>query len=136
VNYSARRRQGFLVFVHARSLYTLLVDARLATSIDALVNRMLERLFLHLDDMVADEKVLAKVANEYRHVLVTKTADRSVLGSMTDLINHLRWHADKQIQEAGHVDLGDIEARLNTIPQRPIGWSVAVERFMELCSTL
>jgi len=136
VNLAARRRRGFFVFVNAKSLYTLLVDARSATSIGGLVDRMLERLFLHLDDVVADEKVLAKVANEYRQVLIAKTASRSVLGSMNDLINHLCWNMDQQMLENGSVDIGDIEARLNAIPQRPIGWCLAVERLTELVSAL
>jgi len=134
VNFTSHRREGFFVFVNAKSLYTLVVDARTVASIDDLVARMLRRLFLHLDDLLAEQEGLEKVAKEYEHVLVAKTASRSVLGSMNDLISHLHWNIAQQMQETGSVDLADIEARLNVIPQRPIGWCLAVECFGELCS--
>ena len=136
VNLASNGRDEFFIFVNAKSLYTLLVDARMVASVGQLVERMLGRLFLHLDDLVSDQRALEKVANEYRRALVAKTASRSVLGSMNDLTKHLFWNMDQQMLETGSVHLRDIEARLNVIPQRPIGWCLAVERFAELCSAL
>ena len=40
------------------------------------------------------------------------------------------------MSEKGKVDLWAIEQELNNMPQRPIGWKYAQERFTDLCSKL
>ncbi|MGB2823533.1 MAG: hypothetical protein WBF17_21315 [Phycisphaerae bacterium] len=136
VNFTSTGRDGFFLFVNAKSLYTLVVDARSVASVDDLVQRMLRRLFLHMAELLVAREGLEKVAKEYGHVLVAKTASRSVLGSMNDLGNHLYWNMGQQMEEAGRLDIRAIEEELNAIPQRPIGWRFALDRFAELCAAL
>jgi len=55
---------------------------------------------------------------------------------MNDLVNHLYWNMADQMGATGRLDLWAIEQKLNNMPQRPIGWGFASERFVELCVEL
>ncbi len=126
----------FFLCVNAQSLYALIIatEPAMFQSAADLASAMLKRLLEHLHGLGFDEAVLSKVADDYEHVVIAKTASRSVLGSMNDLINHLCFWAGRQVREAGQLDRRAIEEKLNAMPQRPIGWAFAKDRLAELCS--
>ena len=127
----------FFVCVNAKSLYTLVLDADAGfRSVDDLTSAMVTRLLEHLHALGVGEAVLSKVAKDYGQVVIGKTASRSLLGTMNDLVNQLYFHTGQQMQNAGKIDLRAIEEELNVIPQRPIGWAFAKDRLVELCSRM
>ena len=127
----------FFVCTNAKSLYALILDADAGfRSADDLATAMVTRLLEHLHALGVGETVLSKVAEDYGQVVIGKTASRSLLGTMNDLVNHLYFHTGRQMQNAGKFDLRTIEEELNGIPQRPIGWAFAKDRLIELCSRM
>ena len=128
----------FFLCVNAQSLYALILDTEpemFQSTVD-LAEAMVRRLLEHLQGLGIDESTLSKVAEGYQNVVISKTASRSVLGSMNDLMNHFCFWAGRQMEETGRLDLRAIEEELNTIPQRPIGWAFAKDRLVELCSRM
>ena len=123
----------FALCVNAKSLYTLVLSIEKAKSLDRLVDAFLGSLVCHLVELGIDRSCMERVASDYSHVLVAKTANRSLLGSINDLTNHLYFHTGQQMQDTGKLDLHAIEADLNMMPQRPIGWGFARDRLIELC---
>lgn len=128
----------FFLCVNAQALYALILDTEpeMFQSTVELAEAMVRRLLEHLQSLGIDEPTLSKVAEGYRHVVVSKTASRSVLGSMNDLVNHICFWAGRQLMETGQLDLRAIEEELNTMPQRPIGWAFAKDRLVEQCRRL
>lgn len=134
VNFVDGLGPAFALCVNPLSLYTLVLSADHLDGAGDLAGRLLGRLTLHMVELGIDRTRVKRLAQECSGVLVAKTASRSVLGSMNDLINHFCWHFSKHMSEKGKVDLWAIEQELNNMPQRPIGWKYAQERFTELCS--
>ena len=126
----------FFVCMNARSLYTLILDVDGLRTIGDLAGRMLERLFLHMVELGIEPSCTRKVAEDYSQVIFAKTASRSLLGTMNDLINNLYFLTGKQMREIGRLDLRAIEKSLNNMPQRPIGWKYAQDRLIELYSQM
>jgi hypothetical protein len=123
----------FALCVNARSLYGLVLPIEKIKTIDKLVEVFLGSLACHMVDLGIDRSSMERVMSDYSHVLVAKTASRSVLGSINDLTDHLYFRTGQQMQETGELDLHAIEAELNIIPQRPIGWGNARDRLVEMC---
>ena len=127
---------AFFLCTNPSTLYTLVLSAdNLEDSAD-LAGRLLNRLVLHMTEIGIDRSCMERFAPQFGNILVAKTASRSVLGSMNDLITHFCWHFSKQMSEKGKVDLRAVERELNNMPQRPIGWKFAQEQFADLCSRL
>jgi len=128
----------FFLCTNAKTLYSLIleIDTTGYRSISDVSDRMLARLLEHLHGLGIVRETLAKIAEDYGHVVIGKTASRSLLGTMNDLVNHLCFHTGQQMRNAGKIDLRAIEEELNEIPQRPIGWALAKDRLVELCSRM
>ena len=127
---------AFFLCTNPSTLYTLVLSAdNLEDSAD-LAGRLLNRLVLHMTELKIDRSRMERLAQQSGSILVAKTASRSVLGSMNDLITHFCWHFSKQMSAKGKVDLRAVERELNNMPQRPIGWKFAQEQFADLCSRL
>lgn len=126
------------VCTNARSLYTLILGAEVhgLKSVQDLAEAMLRRLFQHLYELGVEGASLSRIAEDYAQLVVGKSASRSVIGSMNDLMEHLYFHAGQQMADTGKLDLRAIEEELNVIPQCPIGWAFAKDRLVELCSRM
>jgi hypothetical protein len=124
----------FFLCTNPGTLYTLVLPAGGSNQVADLSGRLLTRLVMHMTELGIDRSNVERHVQGLGTVIVAKTASRSVLGSMNDLITRFLWHVSQQMGEKGKVDLRAIEQQLNNIPQRPIGWKFAQERFVELCS--
>ena len=127
---------AFFLCTNPATLYTLVLPTSHTDDVADLSGRLLSRLALHMTELGTDRSSVEQLIRQLCTVLVAKTASRSVLGSINDLITHFCWHFSKQMTENGKVDLRAIEHDLNNMPQRPIGWKFSQERFAELCSQL
>jgi hypothetical protein len=124
----------FYLCTNPGTLYTLVLSAGQNDQVADLSGRLLVRLVQHMTELGTDRSNVERIVQELGIVMIAKTANRGVLGSMNDLITHFLWHFSQQMGETGKVDLRAIEQQLNNMPQRPIGWKFAQERFVELCS--
>ena len=124
----------FFLCTNPRTLYTLVLPAGQSDQAADLSGRMLVRLVQHMTELGTNRRDVERLVQGLGTVVIAKTASRGVLGSMNDLITRFLWHLSQQMGEKGKVDLRAIERQLNNMPQRPIGWKFAQERFVELCS--
>ncbi|MGB5438037.1 MAG: hypothetical protein WBN90_00090 [Gammaproteobacteria bacterium] len=67
----------------------------------------------------------------YEAFQFTKTASKSILGNMNDLV-HLYKHSIYYDGGFKHVDIGELILRINRTPQRNLGWSSSIETVREL----
>ena len=118
------------------TLYTLVLPAGDTDDVADLSGRLVSRLTRHMAELRTDRAGAERLIHRLGTVLVAKTASRSVLGSMSDLTSHFCRHFSRQMTENGKVDIRAIEQELNNMPQRPLGWQYAQERFAKLCSRL
>ena len=126
----------FFLCTNPGTLYTLVLPAGQSDNVADLSGRLLTRLALHMTELGINRSSMGRLIQGLGTVMVAKTASRGVLGSMNDLITHFLWHFSQQMGETDNVDLRAIERQLNNMPQRPIGWKFAQERFVEVCSRL
>ena len=124
----------FFLCTNPHTLYTLVLPVGPNDQVADLSGRLLTRLVLHMTELGIGRSGVERLVQGLGAVVVAKTASRGVLGSMNDLITHFLWHFGQQMGENGKADLRAIERQLNNMPQRPIGWKFAQERFVELCS--
>ena len=87
---------------------------------------------LGLPDTIANH-----IVNEYRGgLIVAPTADRSVLGTMNDLISLCEYMLDQECDSDRTIDWKEIwiefEDQLNQTPHKPLGYDNSRERMLEL----
>lgn len=124
----------FFLCTNPGTFYTLVLPVGQNNQIADLSDRLLIRLVLHMTELGISRSRVERLIRGLGTVIVAKTASRSMLGSMNDLITHFLWHFSQEMGSKGQVDLRAIERQLNNMPQRPIGWKFAQERFVEVCS--
>ena len=62
----------------------------------------------------------------YREILITKTKNRSLLGSLNDIAYHYQARAEMRAPNE-KISLSDVELRGSNIPQKPLNWASASE---------
>jgi hypothetical protein len=64
-------------------------------------------------------------------IQITKTTNRSILGSLIDLMNMYKCMI---YQEGGlkHYDLSNIISKINRTPQKNLSWHLSIEKTKEL----
>ena len=80
----------------------------------------------------ASESVIAYVNDRLQRYTVCKTANRSVLGTMNEMI----FSAQYFVTQRPEYTIEDIEASLNEMPLGPLKYQFSTERFRELVGTL
>ena len=127
-------RRKCVLFVNDRTLFNFLVPDVSRSEI-----RKLGDLFRnYLQTVVASEGISsaarARIQEEYSDVGYAKSNDRSVLGSMTDLAFHYKYH----LLEAGGVHshlLPNIISQPNHMPMGAIGYRYPIDVLKELYET-
>lgn len=97
------------------------------------------RAFVHgVEQLLSMENIAApvidKVMEQYSQITFTKTASKSLLGNMSDLVN-LYTHYILDNGGFEYADLFDVIARVNRTPQRNIGWIHSAKALDEVLST-
>jgi hypothetical protein len=120
-------RAQYLIVTNTVSLYSVLVHGRGISS----GNQFVQQTFLSLQDFLDNDGLSAL----YGRVLApagdvdqfSKALNRSVTGSMNDLVVHAKmWLVEKNLS------LPDIAARLNDIPFSPLGYRKPREAFVAM----
>ena len=77
------------------------------------------------------QEAIEKVLDEIREVVFTRTSDRSVLGTMNDMAQIIKWTVHDE-GGLGNVDVVDMVSKLNRIPLGPLDYRYSFERVGEV----
>jgi hypothetical protein len=77
------------------------------------------------------QEAIEKVLDEIREVVFTRTSDRSVLGTMNDMAQIIKWTVQDE-DGLENVDLGALMDKLNRMPLKPLGYGDSFERVKEV----
>ena len=73
------------------------------------------------------QEAIEKVLDEIREVVFTRTSDRSVLGTMNDMAQILKWTIQDKVG-LEYVDLGELMDKVNRMPLKPLDYEFSFER--------
>lgn len=121
--------------VNERTLYAVVVPIEDCETLDNLHIRLAQRAYGAVGRVGGGSEMAGRVLDEYRGgVHIAPTNSRSILGTMNDLAMHLEWLLERRLQSGPVRDMAVLEEDLNVIPQRPLGWSDARTRLLEVCN--
>ena len=125
------RGVDFMLFLNDPTLYGVPIyvpDLQTELSVDEIFK---EKLYVALvADGVNEVTALSKI-DELGATIFTKTTNRSMIGSLNDLIYILHFYIERDFEDSGFINLLYVQQRLNRIPQRKIGWKSAVDEMRD-----
>ena len=79
------------------------------------------------------QKGVKKVLNACSNYCFTKTSSRSVLGTMNDIADIIKWIV---YHDGGlaNTDISEMMMKLNRMPMKPLDYGFSVDAFKELLS--
>lgn len=131
VNISTIDRRKTFLFVNERTLLSFVLYGIKKSNITNIHEVFLKALNQLLLMEGIDYPVIEKLNNEYLDLEYTKTNSKQVLGNMNDLMSLYK----ELIYMGGglkHCDLSGIIHKLNTMPQKNIGWGYSIDLAKEL----
>ena len=124
-------RHKAIIFTNDKTLYSVVVAGIKKKSIVNIGELFCEQLFASLKSMRIDETKLRQVMEDAIQVIIGKTNNRSVLGSMNDHISATIF----RVRHGGgypHLNVRDINERLNDTPMKGIGYLGSKEKLEQL----
>ena len=122
-------RRKCVLFTHGSTLYSFLVPGVRKADLARFEQVVLSHLLQSLQAEGINGAVRARLESEARHVVLARTNNRSVLGSMNDLA--LQCKATIAAGRIENCDVAELNQRLNRIPMRAISYRYAIEQFKE-----
>jgi hypothetical protein len=126
----------FLLFVNDPSLYTILLHYYKMPRSGQVFNGFKETLAVSLASDGIQQGLIRHLLQDHEQAVFVKTASRSMLGSMNDLVDRFLFELENEIANHNAIDLHKIQSELNQMPQRKVGWRYAVEAMLERLQTL
>lgn len=120
-------RQQYAMFTSERSLLTIVMPAR---EIEPLADRLSDGLRVLLIEMGIGSALIDEEIAQMQGFAVTATANRSVLGSMNDLIFQAKFY----LGESKQLSLAELQQRLANAPLKLLEYRFASEVAMALLS--
>jgi hypothetical protein len=120
-------RRKCVLFTNGCTPYSFLVPETKKADLIKFRELFLIHLKINLIKESFDTKEINKALGEYDEIVVAPTANRSVLGSMTDLVNQ----SDFFVHHAGGLDKADIlvvNRQLNRIPMGALKYQYPIEK--------
>ncbi len=120
---------NLFLFTNVQSLYSIVIpwqtgDAAFFAVVAEFRQRLIDALVLVSDTM----EDIAATTEAHGQYITCKTASRSVLGSMNDIISHIQDYVNRN----NVINIDDLETMLNEIPHRPISYQHPIKRFSDL----
>jgi len=120
----------YVIFVHDRSRLTCLAGPVKKPDLKDLEALLIKSLSTVLEYEGFSTTAIDYAISKNSNMNITKTNDRSVLGTINDNIFHITFHASR----GGGVDITGIQnlcAHVNHMPMNPIGWKYAIEEYRQ-----
>ena len=127
VNFFTANRIQYILTTNAASLFSVLLYKRGMRDDGDYIKEFLSELREHLEDLDMQLIFDRVIANRTGSIVISKTFDRSVLGSMNDMV-----HAVKILGERDDTTPWDLSKTINTTPYSAIGYMKPVEGFRRL----
>lgn len=125
VNLLRIERRNCLLFAEASTLYVFLVPGVVKRDVENLPALFAEGLRMNLLHDGIPHDIARRVA-EVEPFHLTKTRDRRVLGSMTELAHLYRYHIEAEGGLA-HADVQELNRRMNRVPMSMLGMDYSID---------
>jgi hypothetical protein len=117
-----------LLFLNERSLLTAAIPGEDVKFILPQLRQRVDNLLKRFN--VPNRLVIAEIRN-MGNVLITKTASRSVLGSMNDVA--FNYQAMVEYDKTGRIQkLGELELKLSSMPHKPLNYGFPIDIALKL----
>jgi len=135
VNLLRTQRKKFLLIVNEKTLFSILVPEVKKAQIQNIAVVFRKALFAALIDEEFTAEQAEKLLTEYDEIGISKTTDRSVLGSMNDYAYHYK----SFVERCGGFENCRIPLLMMHINRMPMGaknYAYPVDLFKEACKTI
>lgn len=128
-------RRKCILFTNEKTLYSFLVPAVLKENLKRIEKEFLYHLILNLQYERFGMEVLAKIQREYQQIRFSKTASRSVLGSMNDLAYQYEVciHMEGGIE---NIKILQINHKINRTPMSVLAYRYPIEALRKVIEGL
>jgi hypothetical protein len=126
-------RRKCVLFTNDQTRYSFLVPGLKKPDFQMLGEIFLENLFRCMLNDGITQKGVEKVLNGCSKYCFTKTSSKSVLGTMNDIADIIKW----TVYDNGglaNTDISVMMMKLNRMPMKPIGYGFSVDSFREMLS--
>ncbi len=124
-------RRKCALFTNDLTRYSFLVPGLKKPDFKMLDEVFRQNLFrcLRIDNFSQEE--IEKVLEEIHEVVFTRSSDRSVLGTMNDMANIIKWRVQDE-GGLGNVDIDEMNSKLNRMPHGPLDYGHSFRRVGEV----
>lgn len=126
-------RRKCVLFTNDKTRYSFLVPGLKKPNFQILGEVFLDNLFRSMLNDGIPHKGIEKVLSGCRKCAFTKSSSKSVLGTMNDLANIIKW----TVYDDGGLattDISEMMNRLNRMPMKPLDYGFSVDAFKEMLS--
>lgn len=120
------RRHAFLFMSDKSLLSFLLLEGRMPFDLSRTPSLLHGGVSQLLDFMGSDQPAIDQVISDMDTIAITKTKDRALVGNLTSLANDYQ-HMIMASGGLNACDLTEVILRVNSGPQRRLGWSTSAE---------
>ncbi len=123
-------RRKCVLFTNDQTRYSLLVPGLKKPDFKMLDEVFGQALFTSLLRDGFSQKAIEAVLDEIREIALTTTSNRSVLGTMNDMTNIIKW----RVREEGllNIDIDEMNMKLNRMPHGPLGYRHSLDMVKEV----
>jgi hypothetical protein len=125
-------RKPIFVLVNEKTFLSFIIHTGInKNNLQSLFDAFRNELEIYLKHEKFDDNIIKSILKQYLDIQITKTYDRSILGTMNNLIDIYKI----MIYDEGglkYCDLINIFLRINRIPQRRLNWLFSIEQTRKL----
>jgi hypothetical protein len=123
-------KRKYVLFTNDKTRYSFLVFGLKKPDFKMLDEIFRQSLYKNLMRYGFSQEAIEKVLDEIREIVFARTSNRSVLGTMNDMANIIKW----TVQDEGgllNVDIAELKTKLNRMPLGPIDYQYAIDKVRE-----
>lgn len=124
-------RRKCVLFTNDQTRYSLLVPGLKKPDFKMLGEIFLDNLFRCMLNEGIPQHGIEKVLNTCSSYCFTKTSSKSVLGTMNDIADIIKWTVYHNFGLA-NTDISEMMMKLNRMPMKPLEYRFSVDAFKEL----
>jgi hypothetical protein len=124
-------RKTIFIFVNERTLFSFIIFGINKNNYNTLIDKFRYDLEYLLKYEKIDNKKIEFVSNQCKDIQITKTNNRSILGTLNNLIEIYKC----MIYDEGgliYCNLMNIISKINRIPQKKLSWLFSIEKTKEI----
>lgn len=134
VNLMPEGFKDIVICVNERTRLAVLVELRRTRNLDTFADRFRSQLGNLLLDLGIAGPVIGRIMDESQgEIRVTRTQDRSMLGTMNDFASMATFFLEDQRDAGQGRDCAGFLHQLNDAPLSPLDWDSATMRLRQLC---